>query len=74
MLRNQTIRKWELTEAEMANAIMTSEYLGLCRACGSVADCVEPDAQNSKDGKLWYDIPFAYMPFWERKADGAGQR
>lgn len=19
------------------------------------------------DGKLWYDIPFAYEPFWERK-------
>ena len=26
------------------------------------------------DGKLWYDIPFAYMPFWERKQSGAGQR
>lgn len=30
--------------------------------------------EHSIDGKLWYDIPFAYMPFWERKADGAGQR
>ncbi len=20
------------------------------------------------DKKLWYDIPFAYTPFWERKA------
>lgn len=20
------------------------------------------------DGKLWYDIPFAYDPFWEKKA------
>ena len=48
MLRNQTIRKWELTEAEMANAITDSQYLGLCRACGSVADCVEPDARNYK--------------------------
>ena len=24
------------------------------------------------DGKLWYDIPFAYTPFWERRQSGAG--
>ena len=22
---------------------------------------------SNKDGKLWYDIPFAYMPYWEAK-------
>jgi hypothetical protein len=22
---------------------------------------------NKKDGKTWYDIPFAYAPFWEKK-------
>lgn len=22
---------------------------------------------NKQDGKLWYDIPFAYLPFWEEK-------
>lgn len=20
------------------------------------------------DGKLWYDIPFAYLPYWDKKA------
>ena len=23
------------------------------------------------DGKLWLDIPFAYLPFWERKQRSA---
>jgi len=27
---------------------------------------------NQIDGKLWFDIPFAYTPFWEEKT--AGQR
>ena len=22
------------------------------------------------DNRLWYDIPFAYLPFWEQKAKG----
>ncbi len=21
------------------------------------------------DGKLWYDVPFGYIPFWEKKND-----
>jgi len=21
---------------------------------------------NNIDGKPWYDVPFAYMPFWDR--------
>lgn len=24
------------------------------------------------DGKTWYDIPFAYLPFWDNKLKGAG--
>ena len=22
---------------------------------------------STADGELWYDIPFAYLPFWESK-------
>ncbi|MFA5385596.1 MAG: hypothetical protein WC364_13255 [Eubacteriales bacterium] len=22
---------------------------------------------NKQDGKLWYDIPFAYSPYWEKR-------
>ncbi len=22
---------------------------------------------SNTDGKLWYDIPFAYLPYWESK-------
>lgn len=40
--------KYELTFEEIAAAITDSEYLGLCRACGSVAEQVEPDARNYK--------------------------
>ena len=36
--------KWELSAEEIAGAITDREYLGLCRACGSVAEGVEPDA------------------------------
>jgi uncharacterized Zn finger protein len=38
--------KWDLTPHEIAQAITDSEYLGLCRECGSVTECVEPDARN----------------------------
>ena len=40
--------KFELSNHEIAQAITDSEYLGLCRACGSVAEQVEPDACNYK--------------------------
>jgi len=23
--------------------------------------------RSNIDGKLWYDVPFAYLPFWEAK-------
>lgn len=23
--------------------------------------------KNNIDGKLWYDIPFAYLPYWDTK-------
>jgi hypothetical protein len=23
--------------------------------------------KNNIDGKQWYDIPFAYLPYWEKK-------
>ena len=38
-----------------------------------IVDRFDPDRAtvttfNSRiDGKLWYDIPFQYAPFWERK-------
>ena len=40
--------KWQLSEAEIADAIIDREYLGLCRVCGSVAEGVEPDARGYK--------------------------
>ncbi len=24
--------------------------------------------RNQRDNKLWYDIPFAYTPYWENKS------
>lgn len=49
--RKSTMRtKYELSSHEIAQAITDSEYLGLCRHCGSVAECVEPDARNYKCG------------------------
>ena len=38
--------KWQISEAEIAGAIIDREYLGLCRTCGAVADGVEPDARH----------------------------
>jgi len=26
---------------------------------------------NRNDGKAWYDLAFAYLPFWEKKGKGA---
>jgi len=25
------------------------------------------------DGKLWYDVPFAYGPFWRKRGGNAGE-
>lgn len=29
--------------------------------------------RNQQDGEIWYDIPFAYSPYWEKRLGRIGK-
>ena len=49
------------TPVNATSCKIVEEYRKLSRNCVTIFN-------SQEDGSLWYDIPFAYMPYWEKRA------
>lgn len=62
--------------AKAAGVEMSNHESDLYLKCGAVADALVKECdthgnarrfRNQLDGALWWDIPFAYAPWWQKR-------